>query len=407
MLDRAIAEHTIERDRGGRRIDAVADLLIAFYRSAPPADLSPRAYVERFASEQAKNEAVLRDPRFGLDRARVDYALDRVRRGLEEDAAMLRKRVEQGHIVEGHGDLRPEHICLSDPPVIIDCLEFSRDFRLVDPFDELSFLTLECERLGAGWVGNHLIERCADGLGDAPRRACSNSTGCTGPACGPASPLPTCSIQNRASHRNGCRSPTVIWNSPRPGRSHRPFEQFRDQAAAMAAADGFGEERRGGDDADAGIEHAGRKAKRRYGIRHEGHGEVRLADHLARIADKEAVGGEGKHLCRSVLAGSLRRSGKRSAGADEIVDEENGRPFDLSHQEPPLTTPALRRFSRKALPTGLPRLASSVSRKSCARFTPPGSGEATTTGLSPIRARASLANSLRGSRWMVSQRKAF
>jgi uncharacterized protein len=168
MLDRAILEHTIERDRGGLRIDAVADLLIAFYRGSPPADIAPSAYVEHFAHEHAINEAVLRDPRFSLDKARVGYALDRVRRGVEEDAAILEDRVRQGRVVEGHGDMRPEHVCLSDSPVIIDCLEFSRDLRLVDPFDELTFLGLECARLGAAWIGERLIERCAGAPVDKP-----------------------------------------------------------------------------------------------------------------------------------------------------------------------------------------------------------------------------------------------
>lgn len=168
MLDRAILEHTIERDRGDRRIDAVGDLLIAFYRACPPADLSPLSYVQQFAREHAINEAVLSDPRFNLDRAHAGYALDHVRRGIKEDAAILQHRVKHGRVVEGHGDLRPEHICLSDPPVIIDCLEFSRAFRLVDPFDELMFLALECERLNASWIGERLIKRCADGLGEQP-----------------------------------------------------------------------------------------------------------------------------------------------------------------------------------------------------------------------------------------------
>ena len=32
--------------------------------------------------------------------------------------------------------------------MIIDCLEFSRALRLLDPADEIAFLALECERLG-------------------------------------------------------------------------------------------------------------------------------------------------------------------------------------------------------------------------------------------------------------------
>jgi uncharacterized protein len=68
--------------------------------------------------------------------------------------------------VEAHGDLRPEHICLTDPPVIIDCLEFRRDFRMLDPLDELAFLGMECERLGDATTGPTLLRLYEEGTGD-------------------------------------------------------------------------------------------------------------------------------------------------------------------------------------------------------------------------------------------------
>ncbi len=167
MLDQAIVSRMIEHDRTGR-LDAVVGLLVGFYRTCAPAEISPAAYVQQFAREHAINEAVLSEPSFKLDGAQVSDALEGVRHGLEEGAASLEERVERGRIVEGHGDLRPEHICLSDPPVIIDCLEFSYALRLVDPFDELTYLTLECSILDAGWVGERIIEGCAKGLRDTP-----------------------------------------------------------------------------------------------------------------------------------------------------------------------------------------------------------------------------------------------
>ena len=39
------------------------------------------------------------------------------------------ERVSAGRVVEGHGDLRPENIYLLPEPVVIDCIEFSRQFR--------------------------------------------------------------------------------------------------------------------------------------------------------------------------------------------------------------------------------------------------------------------------------------
>ena len=77
---------------------------------------------------------------------------------------MLAKRVRDRRIIDGHGDLRPEHIWLGDPVKIIDCLEFNPRLRAVDPFDEIAFLSLECERLGAGWAGEYIRRRVTAGL---------------------------------------------------------------------------------------------------------------------------------------------------------------------------------------------------------------------------------------------------
>jgi aminoglycoside phosphotransferase family enzyme len=138
MLDSVIKNGTITRVE----VEAVADRLAAFYERTMP--------------------------EFDLPQATLGIVLRSIQNFVARDSRMLLNRVENGHIIEGHGDLRPQHVCLVDPPVIIDCLEFNRSLRLVDPFDELTFLGLECELLGASWIGNLLIERCADALGGAP-----------------------------------------------------------------------------------------------------------------------------------------------------------------------------------------------------------------------------------------------
>jgi aminoglycoside phosphotransferase family enzyme len=170
MLDQAILTKRLERGQT-TQLDAVVHLLTKFFKTRPPAEISPEAYVQRFAREHAINEAVLSDSRFDLDGAEVNDVLVRVRKGLEDGAACLEERVKRGYIVEGHGDLRPEHICLLDPPIIIDCLEFSYLLRLVDPFDELSYLALECAMIDANWVGERIFHGCAEALRDVPSTA--------------------------------------------------------------------------------------------------------------------------------------------------------------------------------------------------------------------------------------------
>jgi len=78
--------------------------------------------------------------------------------------------VTKGRIVDGHGDLRSEHVCLVSPPVVTDCIEFSHSLRLLDPVDELSFLGLECDRLGVPWVKSALSAVYCIITGDNPHR---------------------------------------------------------------------------------------------------------------------------------------------------------------------------------------------------------------------------------------------
>jgi uncharacterized protein len=164
-LDHAIRVSTVTISQ----IDALAECLAAFYRAAPTAELGPAAYASRFAAEHSINRNLLLHDRFKPELAGAAVTLDAFDRALEARRPLLDGRVAAGRIVEGHGDLRPEHVFLLDTPVIIDCLEFNRELRLVDPFDELSFLSLECEIAGAAWIGERLFARCTELLDDRPQ----------------------------------------------------------------------------------------------------------------------------------------------------------------------------------------------------------------------------------------------
>ncbi len=146
-------------------VDALADTLVAFYRRAPAAPPPGDGYVARFEREHAINREVLCDPRFGLAQ-QAATVLDRFGARLAGEAPRLRARVAAGRVVDGHGDLRPEHVCLDGAPVVIDALEFNADLRRVDPIDEAAMLGVECDALGAPWIGRRLAMRLAAGLDD-------------------------------------------------------------------------------------------------------------------------------------------------------------------------------------------------------------------------------------------------
>lgn len=164
-------ERTLERllARGELTSEHVAQIgatLGAFYRRLAPAEVDAQRYVELLRAQHDANAGLLLRPDFALDGIRVARTLDAIGRFFDADRALLEARATGGHVVEGHGDLRPEHVFLLAQPVIIDCLEFNRALRLVDPFDEIGFLGLECERLGASWVGERLRRDLETRLGD-------------------------------------------------------------------------------------------------------------------------------------------------------------------------------------------------------------------------------------------------
>lgn len=160
-------EHSIQEHRVAKwQLDRLATTLVQFYRRAARILLSPPTHLRDWHQSLLYNRRILLDPRLGLSAGLVRRIDSVQRRFLSSRSKVLATRVRGRNIVDGHGDLRPEHIWLSDPIKIIDCLEFNPRLRAVDPFDELAFLSLECERLGAPWAGDYLRRRVTRGLRD-------------------------------------------------------------------------------------------------------------------------------------------------------------------------------------------------------------------------------------------------
>jgi aminoglycoside phosphotransferase family enzyme len=165
--ERAMLEHAIAAGQiAGWQLDQIVDVLAHFYRRAIPAFVSPERHLAYCRQSLSDNRRVLLDARLGLPAGLVRHVDQALRGFLTHRSHILIARVRGRHLVDGHGDLRPEHIWLGDPVRIIDCLEFNDRLRMVDPFDEIAFLDLECERLGAAWIGRYVRRKLAHGLGD-------------------------------------------------------------------------------------------------------------------------------------------------------------------------------------------------------------------------------------------------
>jgi aminoglycoside phosphotransferase family enzyme len=164
MLDRRIGAGTITR----AEVEPAAALLAAFYAHGVRARIDPAGYLRHLGRGIRADRNELVKEAYRLPAGDVVHVADQQLRYLRSAKGTLEGRVTSGRVIEGHGDLRPEHVCLTDPPAVIDCLEFSRELRMLDPLDELTFLGLECARLGAPEVGGWFMDAYRRASGDEP-----------------------------------------------------------------------------------------------------------------------------------------------------------------------------------------------------------------------------------------------
>ena len=140
-------------------LDAVLQFLVSFYRSRTPLPFTPETYLRRVSARMEESLRALEHPRAALERTGIERAGSALRAAFASCKAQLGERAMSHHIVEGHGDLRAEHVCLGPPVQIIDALEVYADLRMLDTAEEISMLALECERHGVDWAAAYLRAR--------------------------------------------------------------------------------------------------------------------------------------------------------------------------------------------------------------------------------------------------------
>lgn len=170
--DATLLHHIEAGSASSQQISTLSAKLAVFYRQqvatarevANPQ--SAQAYVSHLESHVRGNWEELAHESHGIDQQLVDHVHRCQWRYLALQAFLFTARFTLGQVVDGHGDLRPEHIYFLPEPVIIDCIEFSAEFRQIDVLDELAFLATECEALGADGIGRQLLDEYRTASGD-------------------------------------------------------------------------------------------------------------------------------------------------------------------------------------------------------------------------------------------------
>ncbi|MGC1275835.1 MAG: AAA family ATPase [Planctomycetaceae bacterium] len=164
-LEAALAEGTLDE----AAFDQVIDALVAFARSAArsatiadngdPAVIRANL-VENFrVLDAAAAEGV-------LEAVQVDRLRSRQLQALILLDEQFRARQRDGWIRDGHGDLRAEHVYLTHPVRIVDCIAFNHRLRWIDVADDLVFLSNDLVRLGGGNWATKLCLAYREQMGD-------------------------------------------------------------------------------------------------------------------------------------------------------------------------------------------------------------------------------------------------
>jgi len=163
MLDRLLEAGTATP----AAMEAIADRLAAFHAGAER--------VEGYGHPEQVRRVVAAN----LDDARRFLPgpwRDRIARDqmgfLDAHGALLERRVREGRVRDGHGDLHAQNVCLpGDRVVIYDCIEFEPAFRCGDVAGEVAFLAMDCERRGAWALARAFVDRYVARSGDEGLRA--------------------------------------------------------------------------------------------------------------------------------------------------------------------------------------------------------------------------------------------
>lgn len=165
MLDRLLNEGAVSVEQ----IEVIARHLGQFYRSAS------REAASRYGCAAAVAQMVMgnlaeceRFEGYTLNRAQMKGLIRYARGFLDQHWQLLNRRAHEGRVIEGHGDLRCEHICLMGGRIVIfDCVEFSERLRYGDAACDVAFLAMDLERLGAPHLAGPLCATYAGITDDA------------------------------------------------------------------------------------------------------------------------------------------------------------------------------------------------------------------------------------------------
>lgn len=171
LPDEATLYASVEASSANRsQIDRVLSVLIPFFETAPT---GPEIAASGSPSAIRKNTIEnLDEIRQHAEAGRLDRpAALRLRSAqlqlITFSHSLFERRVAEGWIRDGHGDLKAEHFYLVDDVKVVDCIAFNDRYRYVDTLDEICFLCTDLERFGRPDLSQYALAQYCRAMRDA------------------------------------------------------------------------------------------------------------------------------------------------------------------------------------------------------------------------------------------------
>ena len=116
--------------------------------------------------------------------ARVPTLRNRLEVVLSSRREDVLARGRRGLVVDGHGDLRLQHVLLTDPVQVLDALEFDPGLRIIDVACDIGFLVMDLEGEGATALAEALLTDTARPAAIRETTRCWRSWPATAPSYG-------------------------------------------------------------------------------------------------------------------------------------------------------------------------------------------------------------------------------
>lgn len=130
------------------KINWIVEKLVTFYQNlSSPENIKAWGSMEKIQLSVEENFSQMEDF-VGHTLQVVDFETIQEYQSqfLEKNTVLFSKRQAEGKIIEGHGDLKTEHVHFQEKQVnIYDCIEFNERFRYLDQLSDIAFLAMDLD----------------------------------------------------------------------------------------------------------------------------------------------------------------------------------------------------------------------------------------------------------------------